>query len=322
MILMLWVLAALTIIVYSLANEVRTEAMATRNTKLLAQAYYNARAGIAESIYKLLRARQGRFASPIPFAQGGAQADPDPTDIELGVITLDLPTGKAVCEIEDEGGKINVNNTGNDAMLRKLLGNIGIDPREGDGIVDSIYDFIDLNQRIKRMHGASDNYYMGLNPAYHTKKRTFECIEELLLVKGITPEIFYGKRLVQPNGQVTEVGGLIKYVTVQQTFGSQINVNSAAIPVLLSVPGIIPRKAAEIYERRKARPFRNTADIQAPMEAQGKLSVNPSQVYSIKAIGYINDMEIKRVIRATVSLNAAQERMRHRVVYWNENAVY
>lgn len=322
LILLLWVLAALSIIVFSMAYEVRTEAMATRNTKLLAQAYYNARAGISETIYKLLRTRMGRFSSPAPFAPGGL-ADGEPTDIELGVVTVDLPTGKAVCEVEDEGGKINVNNLGNEAMLRKLMENIGLESRDGVAIVDAILDFINPGQQQPRAHGAVDGWYTALNPPYRTKKRPFEIIEELLMVRGITPEIFYGKRVVQPDGQVTEQYGLVKYVTVQQTFG-QINANAASIPVLMSIPGMTPRKAAEIYERRKVRPFRNTTEIQAPFEAQNKLSVNPGQVYSIKAIGFVNGMEIKRVIRATVSLAASgqQDKTRHRLLYWNENAVY
>src|SRR5262249_20076148 len=160
--------------------------------------YYNARAGIHETIYKLLQTRSNRFGGVpggLPASPGGGGlADLPPTDIEMGLVTVDLPTGKAVCEVEDEGGKINVNNFGNEALLRKRMGNIGLDQREGDAIVDSILDWIDASQRIKRMHGAGDEYYLSLNPPYRTKRRPLETLEELLMVKGITPEIFYGKR--------------------------------------------------------------------------------------------------------------------------------
>src|SRR6266849_4318287 len=81
LILMLWVLVALSIIVFSMASEVRTETIATRNAKLMTQAYYNARAGIHETIVKLLKRNQTRFGGPIPTGIGGGGAlDVEPTD--------------------------------------------------------------------------------------------------------------------------------------------------------------------------------------------------------------------------------------------------
>ena len=41
-------------------------------------------------------------------------------------------------------------------------------------------------------NGAKNEYYSALNPAYNCKSAPYETVEELLLVKGITPTILYG----------------------------------------------------------------------------------------------------------------------------------
>ncbi|MBC7527018.1 MAG: general secretion pathway protein GspK, partial [Chthonomonadaceae bacterium] len=41
-------------------------------------------------------------------------------------------------------------------------------------------------------NGAKNEYYSALNPAYNCKNAPYETVEELLLVKGITPTILYG----------------------------------------------------------------------------------------------------------------------------------
>jgi general secretion pathway protein K len=66
-----------------------------------------------------------------------------------------------------------------------------LDDKEKDIIVDSILDWRD-NDDLRRLHGAEDEYYQSLPDPYRAKNDDFESVEELLLVKGITPEIFHG----------------------------------------------------------------------------------------------------------------------------------
>jgi len=54
---LLWVFIALSAIVLSFARESRVEVTATRNNQSLEKAYYIARAGISETIYKLVHQR-------------------------------------------------------------------------------------------------------------------------------------------------------------------------------------------------------------------------------------------------------------------------
>jgi general secretion pathway protein K len=42
--------------------------------------------------------------------------------------------------------------------------------------------------------GAESAYYAFFNPPYEAKNAPLDCIEELLMVKGITNEIFTGQK--------------------------------------------------------------------------------------------------------------------------------
>jgi DNA uptake protein ComE-like DNA-binding protein len=58
-------------------------------------------------------------------------------------------------------------------------------------IIDAILDWLDPDD-IARPNGAEREYYAGLSPPYAPKNGPFETVEELLLVKGITPQLLYG----------------------------------------------------------------------------------------------------------------------------------
>ncbi|MDY6954264.1 MAG: type II secretion system protein GspK, partial [Thermodesulfobacteriota bacterium] len=83
-------------------------------------------------------------------------------------------------------------------------------------IVDSVMDWIDREDDLLRLDGAEDDYYMSLERPYHCKNGPLDSPEELLLVKGITPELFYGTE---------ESLGIAPYISV---FGhGRININTA-----------------------------------------------------------------------------------------------
>jgi hypothetical protein len=58
-------------------------------------------------------------------------------------------------------------------------------------LCNSILDWKD-NNRDARIQGAKTDYYQGLNPPYVCKNGPIDDISELLLIKGITPELYWG----------------------------------------------------------------------------------------------------------------------------------
>ena len=113
----------------------------------------------------------------------------------------------------DENRKINLN-TATEEILRNLIQEVG-HLRESEilGIVDSVLDWRDEDNE-KRGYGAEDFDYLGMEHAYECKDAPFESVEELLLVRGVTPELFaritpyltvYGSGVVNLNTAPPEV---------------------------------------------------------------------------------------------------------------------
>jgi type II secretory pathway component PulK len=92
----------------------------------------------------------------------------------------------------DEGGKINLNTlmiidpTGN-ALHDRLM----VLPNMTEDVADAIVDWIDADN-VPRANGAEDSYYQSLMPPYHCKNGPLDSLEELLLVRGVTPELLFG----------------------------------------------------------------------------------------------------------------------------------
>ena len=95
--------------------------------------------------------------------------------------------------VVDEAGKINVNAL---LALDNGQGNIGYQilmalPNMTDDIANSILDWLDPDDT-PRSSGAEDDYYSSLPTPYHCKNGPLDSLEELLLVKGVTPQLLYG----------------------------------------------------------------------------------------------------------------------------------
>ena len=88
-------------------------------------------------------------------------------------------------------------------------------------LLDAIRDWIDDDDEA-RINGAENAYYQSLSPGYTCRNGTMLAVEELLFVKGMTPELFYGDE---------EYEGIAKYVTVAGDDG-KINLNTAPQAVM------------------------------------------------------------------------------------------
>jgi general secretion pathway protein K len=316
---LLWILVALSVIALSFSRESFVEVAAARNTQSLEKAYFIARAGIVSTVYRLMQKR--RFPS---VQLGELQDTPDP--LELGIVTGNFGGGSYRVEIQDESGKINVN-TVSEEQLRLLIDACGIDKQDGDIIADSILDWRDRDA-LYRLNGAEDDYYQSLDPPYMAGNGRIETLEELLLIRGITPDYFYGYPARTPEGNVTYRYGLSRYFTVYSTRSqSRINVNYAHLPVLMSIPGMLPQAAQMIYKRRLEKPFRNIAEISREIPAAlganvlSKLSVEQTGIFTLTASAQAGNSKARRVIRTVVTLDRSNSAA-YKTLYWNENVHY
>lgn len=171
---------------------------------------------------------------------------------------IDLGEGTIQIVVEDEERKININrlvlangNAPDDqrlAVFRRLLEILEIDP----SLADAVVDWLD-NDETPRVGGAESSFYLSRKFPYKAKNDLFDTVEELRLVRGVTPEVFEKLR---------------PFVTVHSS--GKVNINTAPVPVLMALSagqdaadvGEITESAAnEIVEYRKDAPFQKIEEI-------------------------------------------------------------
>ncbi|MDX9739849.1 MAG: type II secretion system minor pseudopilin GspK [Gammaproteobacteria bacterium] len=153
---------------------------------------------------------------------------------------MDVEGAQVSGRIEDLQGRFNLNNLidqagapVNDEMerLRRLLRALGQD----DGIVDSLIDWVDPDGETRFPDGGEDTVYLEKTPPYRAANSPMRHPSELLLVNGVTPELY--------EALIPHVATLPGRVAV--------NVNTATVPVLMSLAdGITESEAEQIASDR------------------------------------------------------------------------
>jgi len=319
LIIILWILTALSVIALSFSRESRVEVSAARNAQALERSYFIARAGIDTTIYQILQKRMNSSVT-----QTAVQTEPDP--IDLGNVTENFAGGAYQVAIQDESGKININLV-SEPQLAALVRASGIQDPDASIITDSILDWRDASP-LHRLNGAKDDYYQTLNPPYKAKNGRFDTVEELLLVRGVTRDYFYGKPERAEDGTMTYQYGLSRLLTVYSSTMNaariQINVNYAPLPVLLSVPGMPAQAAQLIYERRRVKPFKDIAEISReipiPLGAGTLPFLTTAQtgILSLTSAAHVENSKARRIIRTVINISP-NPRTLYQTLYWNEN---
>jgi len=212
--------------------------------------------------------------------------------------TFDIGDGSCSVTITEENAKLNINllkdknGKPNRARIDQLLRLIDLLNRDkagyshiGYGLVPAIIDWIDSDDEVTHLPfiknentGAESAYYGNLETPYKCKNTPLETIEELLLVKEITQDVFESMR---------------DYVTV---YGDgEININCASKRVIESLSEKMdPALARMIIDRRKFKPFDSIMELRdVPGMTDGiyntirkMVTVSPAdEYYHVKARG-------------------------------------
>ena len=188
----------LSAIVGSLAISMSTEMRLARNTDYDAQMEWMGRSGIELARYALANkcAEQKSIDALNQFWAGGTS--PCSNDVEnIPLKNVPLGPGHISVTITDMERKWDINMVANPRnpqkeILQKALAEVGVtDAEQSSTIIDSILDWINPNESAG-FSGAKSDYYLHLNPPYYCKNGHIDDISELLLIKGITPEIYWG----------------------------------------------------------------------------------------------------------------------------------
>ena len=253
----LWLAAGLAAIGISVSATVRgeTERVATAEDSL--RAYYLASGGVERTALEFL---------------WSAQQSPDKRTIPMGAtaVVFAFPSGVVRVEIIPESSKIDVNGAPPELLYRIALAVTGNDARSRE-IADAIVDW----RRPSPQLTAFDQYYSSFIPSFRASHSSIREIEELLLVKGVTPDIFYGS--YAPVGVAASAGsarlverpGLMDCLSV---FGSNaVDINTVS-PALLAALGLDPGAIEAILSRRSQQPF-NASELAVVQGVNGQLGV-------------------------------------------------
>lgn len=289
LIMVLWVVIILMVIAMSLSLLAKTESRAALFFRDSLAENFLAQAGLERAILEIYYRLENLNKTIVP--ESGETFRVDGT-----VIEGDIGDDRYAVRIFNEAGRINLNtmNDENKIILDNLLVNLGVPTETADTIVDSVLDWMD-DDILHRLNGAEDDYYQSLPNPYKAKNGPFDTVEELLLVKGVTPEILFGTK---------EQKGLIRFVTVYGD-ASKINVNFAPKEVIMALPGVSEDRAAKVVDERKQKEFKSLDDVRTIMGGQyGKVSSyidNTESIgYAIESTGYRKDVRDGHGIRAVV----------------------
>ncbi|HXX56654.1 MAG TPA: type II secretion system minor pseudopilin GspK [Thermodesulfovibrionales bacterium] len=214
--------------------------------------------------------------------------------------------GSVVVRAEDEGGKFNLNSLITDqnsdtqvtvnnsqqsvmSIFKRLLNNLGLN----EDIAGRVADWIDRdgNPRLRDSEDGAKNGFM-------------DSTDELLLIKGVD-RVTYEK--------------LLPYVTVYGPHNVvNININTAPIPVIMSLNSAISREMAEsVIRYRAVEPFNNTGELQQRVPGFDPTLVSAisgmvvwGKPLNLRITVIAEENKIKRVIESVVSGQQIQ--------YWKE----
>lgn len=310
LVMVLWVLMLLSIIALEFCYAMRTEVDICANQRDDIKGYFMARAGVERALLEMMRftrieggllreeeeeeVEEGESAGSAGLVDEGEteiwKADGTPYEVPFH-------DGEFEVRIENEAGKVNINYASGE-ILRQLLNSLELPelPSEEGNIVDVVADSV-LDWRdednLHRINGAEDDYYNGLPESYDCKDGPFYAVEELLLVRGVTPEVYQK---------------LSNCVTVYSD--GKININTAPPEVLRSVL-LDDTLVTAVVEQRKIRKFYSLDEL-IPLLGEGiylalrsSITLNPVSFYTIKSTGQIEGSHVSRSVKAVVKLEGS-----------------
>jgi general secretion pathway protein K len=243
----MFVLALLAVVVTELAFSMRLETAMVRTYRDTILARHLAEAGIQQGIRELLADAgvQGLDGDgQVVFyrvAQTGAKPQPLP---ELPRSHVPLGPGEFSYRITDEEARLNLNmGLGQRILLDRLLTLLGVEKQQRDIIKDSLLDWRDRND-LAQINGAESDYYLQLPVPYRPRNGNLQDVSELLEIRGITPELYYGH---------DDTPGLVDLVTVRSR-GNIINLNTAPM-LILKACGLSDAEVDYILQARVSQPF-------------------------------------------------------------------
>jgi general secretion pathway protein K len=296
LLIVLWIFIFLFVVAFDFSTGVREEASAAHRYSDDNQGYYLALAGFEQGLYDFLSQSRGRELQSVD----------KPKDIfDAGWREATLGGGTYRLRLVDESSKININRA-DENLLRRIFSNLGVEEPVVGVLIDSIMDWRDQDD-LHRSNGAEADYYLSLSTPYTAKNGSFDSLEELLWVKGVTASLYYGYDGSGTPARDSRHVGLREIFSVDSPI-DRVNLRTASAPVIHVLLGIPFEKCQAFVEERTKLGDKTLADL-LPLLGVGSddaalqmfIFTNPT-IVSVEAEGYASEARqprrVKGVIRA------------------------
>ena len=259
---MLWVSAGLAAIALSVSTSIRAEADRAGAAADGLRASYLATGSVNRAVQWLLWGTgSDKFFDRHRFS-------------DKPRLYFSYPSGDVVVEMMPEAAKLDINTaSGND--LVRLVTVVSGDPQRAAQVTAGILSW---------RGGGPSSFTSALpasGPTFPPRGASFEEIEELLLVQGMTPELYYGNYVAEGD-RLSPRGGLRDSLSV---WGSPGPFDANAIsPALLEALGASPGAIAQMMQRRIQGPFHSLEEVAAFGIPTDRLEINGEHlIWNIRA---------------------------------------
>lgn len=252
----MWVLMLLTLFSISISYSVQRRAALLSRLQTLDALYPLAYSGV-EFCKSLVAEDKDKEVDSLSDSWASLQNTND-TQLKNGAFSIGDGTHMGMT---DEDSKINLNKTRPDILSRLIQQTASINKDKADELAYCLIDWMDSDSFFGHPdYGAEDSTYESLDKPYSSKDAKYEIIDEMLLVSGMTPEIF---------------NALKPYVTVYGT--GSLNINTVSRQVLAAIG--FDAAAVDKIARYRSGP-------------DGKDGTNDDQIF-LKATSVSDDLDKK-----------------------------
>ncbi len=249
LIVVLWLLAALSLGAATFASTMRTEITVGRNEVAKANARALADAGIHRGIVAL-------------FDNDGEEPWPPDGSVQ----EFEFGGANIAVSLHSEIGKIDLNAASLE-LLGGLIQSIGLDRHDAEAVAEAIMDWRD-EDGLKRPKGAETATYEAENLPYGAKNGRFESVDELQQVMGVSRQLF---RRLAP--LVTIYSG-----------STGIDQGVASRETLLALPGVDTTEVEALLEIRQQNRYTATPEPVPALSNVGEwLDAAEGRVYTVRS---------------------------------------
>lgn len=271
----------------------------------------------------------------------------NPEKIEEILQGIPFENGTLSVVISDELGKIQVNalvqfpesrqfNESQVLIWERLLNGIGNgddlkDDSSPTAIINSVKDWLDRgdDEATTGLSGAESSYYKEQDPPYTSRNGPLADLNELLLIKGITPELYYGNEERPGLAQYMTVHGLAVGEGTTFNWPGRININTADAPVLAALLGTENQDLAQaLYDfRQEMAAEKDVHDFSNPkwyknitgfgdVNLDARLITLSTDVFRIKSTASVNGIQSSAIAVVQRVQNPGTGKWDCKVVSW------